>query len=473
MQQRRNNNKKKSKKPLIWIGAIVALGAIYAGGAYHYSSAKTFMPNTTIEGVNVAGKNSEQAQSLISQHIKNQTINLTDNDKVISKVKLADAGYTSTSSQSIAKAIENQNALMWPLQLINVANADSSVVVKPDKDSNAKLTAYAKKTATKLNRTRDAGTPATVSVSNGKVNVTDGKKGNTINATLLAEEIKSSVAEGKRDVNLSNTYQSTSNSSDVNKIKNQVKALSTEKAVYNVNGNTVTIPNATITSWIIIDKNADGTQKVNLDQTKLTAYLNSLNDKYASYQSDVTFNSTKQGSQTVKGGTFGWSIVTATDATKLTNNILAGKDFTEKATISGSGTSLKKGQLGNTYVEVDKTNQHMWYYENGKLVISTDVVTGKPSNGNTTPTGVYFVWNKQRNTTLKGSNDDGSAYASPVDYWMPIDYTGVGLHDSPWQPQYGGTWYKTHGSHGCVNTPPATMKKLYDAVATGTPVIVF
>ena len=144
-----------------------------------------------------------------------------------------------------------------------------------------------------------------------------------------------------------------------------------------------------------------------------------------------------------------------------------------KATIVGSGQSLKKGELGTTYVEVDKTNQHMWYYKDGKLQISTDVVTGKPSGGNTTPTGVFYVWNKQRNATLRGKNDDGSNYASPVNYWMPIDYTGVGLHDASWQPKFGGDWYKTHGSHGCVNTPPATMKKLFEAVPVGTPVVVF
>lgn len=473
MQQKRSHAKKKSKKPLIWIGAIVALGAIYAGGAYHYGTSKTFMPNTTIEGVNVAGKTANQAQSLISQHIKNQTINLTDQNKVVSTVKLADAGFTSADKSSITSAINNQNAFVWPLQLMHVANADTSIEVKLDQKSSSQLTAYTKKIAQKLNKNRNTGTPATVNVTDGKVSVKDGKKGNTINAQLLAKEIKNSVATGKKDVNLSDTYQSATSSDDVLKIKSQVKALSTEKAVYNINGTNVTIPNSTITSWVTVTKNADGTQKLSLDQSKVTSYLDTLNDKYASYGADVTFKSTKQGTQTVKDGIFGWSIVTTTDAAKLSKNILAGKDFTEKATISGSGTSLKKGELGNTYVEVDKTNQHMWYYKDGKLVISTDVVTGKPSNGNSTPTGVYFVWNKQRNATLKGKNDDGSSYASPVDYWMPIDYTGVGLHDASWQPQFGGTWYKTHGSHGCVNTPPATMKKLYAAVSTGTPVIVF
>ena len=56
---------------------------------------------------------------------------------------------------------------------------------------------------------------------------------------------------------------------------------------------------------------------------------------------------------------------------------------------------------------------------------------------------------------------------------MPIDTTGVGIHDSPWQPAYGGTLYQTVGSHGCINTPPAIMTQLYDMVEAGIPVVVF
>lgn len=31
-------------------------------------------------------------------------------------------------------------------------------------------------------------------------------------------------------------------------------------------------------------------------------------------------------------------------------------------------------------------------------------------------------------------------------YWMPVDWTGVGIHDSDWQPAYGGDLWKTRYS---------------------------
>lgn len=112
----------------------------------------------------------------------------------------------------------------------------------------------------------------------------------------------------------------------------------------------------------------------------------------------------------------------------------------------------------------------MWYYKDGKLALETDIVSGKPNTP--TPKGVFYVWNKERNATLRGLNEDGTKYASPVDYWMPIDWEGVGIHDSNWQPTYGGDWWKQNGSHGCINTPPNVMKTLYDMIEVGTPVIV-
>jgi Uncharacterized protein conserved in bacteria len=53
--------------------------------------------------------------------------------------------------------------------------------------------------------------------------------------------------------------------------------------------------------------------------------------------------------------------------------------------IQGSGYHSNGTDIGNSYVEVDKTNQHMWVYKNGKVVVSTDVVTGLPTTAHHTP----------------------------------------------------------------------------------------
>ena len=38
--------------------------------------------------------------------------------------------------------------------------------------------------------------------------------------------------------------------------------------------------------------------------------------------------------------------------------------------------------IGNTYVEIDYTSQHLWYYKDGSLVTDTGIVSGNISRGN-------------------------------------------------------------------------------------------
>ncbi|MDE6673454.1 MAG: L,D-transpeptidase [Acetatifactor sp.] len=123
--------------------------------------------------------------------------------------------------------------------------------------------------------------------------------------------------------------------------------------------------------------------------------------------------------------------------------------------------------IGNTYIEVDMGQQHMYYYQDGECLISVDVVTGNARRRWNTPEGINYVYSKQRNRTLRGEG-----YATPVKYWMPV-VGNVGIHDADWRSEFGGEIYLTGGSHGCVNTPVDVMGELYELVEVGTPVVMF
>ena len=123
--------------------------------------------------------------------------------------------------------------------------------------------------------------------------------------------------------------------------------------------------------------------------------------------------------------------------------------------------------IGGTYIEIDMTQQKMYYYADGVLILETDVVTGNTGRRMGTPEGINFAYNKERDRSLRGPG-----YASFVKYWMPVK-GGVGIHDASWRSKFGGTIYKTNGSHGCINTPEDIMTQLYDMAEVGTPVIMF
>lgn len=119
-------------------------------------------------------------------------------------------------------------------------------------------------------------------------------------------------------------------------------------------------------------------------------------------------------------------------------------------------------------MEIDYTKQHMWYYENGKLVVESDVVTGNISRNNGSPDGVFKIVYKDSPAVLKGED-----YESDVTYFMPFAYN-VGIHDASWRNgKFGGEIYKTSGSHGCINAPLEVAQKIFEKIKVGTPVIAF
>jgi lipoprotein-anchoring transpeptidase ErfK/SrfK len=123
-------------------------------------------------------------------------------------------------------------------------------------------------------------------------------------------------------------------------------------------------------------------------------------------------------------------------------------------------------RTGQSFIDINITDQKLTYYVDGVPTIVSDIVTGNARAHHDTPNGTYQIYAKQRNRTLKG--DDYEAF---VKYWMP--FTGhYGIHDASWRGSFGGEIYKTNGSHGCVNLPGSTAAALYDAVSVGTTVLI-
>ena len=123
--------------------------------------------------------------------------------------------------------------------------------------------------------------------------------------------------------------------------------------------------------------------------------------------------------------------------------------------------------IGNTYVEINIGDQHLWVYKNGEQVNETDFVSGGLFKGNSTPEGTYSITYKERDATLVGEG-----YQSSVKYWMPFN-GNIGLHDASWRDSFGGHIYYMSGSHGCVNLPTAKAAAIYDQVEKGEAVVVY
>ena len=119
----------------------------------------------------------------------------------------------------------------------------------------------------------------------------------------------------------------------------------------------------------------------------------------------------------------------------------------------------KKPPAPNIKISISK--QKLWFYKRGKVVYTSNIVTGKRYSHDT-PTGNFKIRGKARNVYLIGPD-----YKSYVNYWMPI-YGDIGLHDATWRWSFGGSIYKYNGSHGCINLPIKTAKYIYNNAPVGT-----
>ena len=73
-----------------------------------------------------------------------------------------------------------------------------------------------------------------------------------------------------------------------------------------------------------------------------------------------------------------------------------GETVTREPKYLSKAASHDTMDMGDTYAEVDLTNQRAYFIKKGKVVLSTDVVTGNPNKGNATPPGVYSLTYKTK-----------------------------------------------------------------------------
>ena len=79
--------------------------------------------------------------------------------------------------------------------------------------------------------------------------------------------------------------------------------------------------------------------------------------------------------------------------------------------------------IGDTYIEIDMTDQKMYFYLEGECLVDTKIVTGNTGRRMGPPEGVNYVYAMQRNRTLRGAD-----YAAFVNFWMPVK-GNIGIHD--------------------------------------------
>ncbi|MFA9378073.1 MAG: L,D-transpeptidase family protein [Lachnotalea sp.] len=249
----------------------------------------------------------------------------------------------------------------------------------------------------------------------------------------------------------------------IDKKQKLINDFATASVEYNFINSKEIVDKDLISKWLIFDE-----EKVVLDEEKVGEYVEGLAQKYDTVGKERTFVNSHGKSVTVAGGPYGWNIDCQKETKELIDIINQGISVTDREPEYKQKAKTRGiNDIGNTYVEVNMSEQKMWFYKEGELIVSTDIVTGNTTRGNGTPTAVGYIYNKVRNINLVGTG-----YVAFVHYWMKVNGS-IGIHDASWRKNFGGTIYTTNGSHGCINTPYDNVKTIYENIEVGTPVVIF
>ncbi len=453
-------SKKKIKRSLLRFTAIT-LGLYFIIALYFMNH---FFFHTEINGVNVSLKSHNHAFNAINNYIDHYELQIIGRDKETEIISSKDIHLQSSNHISSSQFKQLQNSFFWITSLFkgrkyyikNLYKYDSALL-----DNKIDSLTFLRGNIT---------APKNVSFyyKNGSYEIIKEIEGNKVNKARFVKMINTYLSLGKTSLDLDSTHcydkpKYKANSTKTIKTRNQLNKYVATKIIYDFGNTKEQLDGSIINKWLSVNENLN----VEINKQAVDEYVQELGNQYNSIGALREFQSATGKNIEVSGGIYGWKIDTAAETDALIKNLKQSGTIKKEPIYSQKGITREGNEIGDTYIEINITRQHLWFFKDGKLVVQGSVVTGNPNRGNSTVLGVYMINYKQKNATLSGPG-----YDAPVTYWMPF-YGNIGLHDASWRYRFGGEIYKSNGSHGCVNAPPYIAKKVYENIEAGTPVVVY
>lgn len=460
------------KKRTIWITAVLLLlltgvaAAYIAIGSYYETH---FFENVSINGIDVSDLTAQEAEKLIAHQAEDYRVALVTKEGTQEVIEGGDIGYRFVSKGEVQGFLDEQSAFAWLPAYLGAGKRytmETSMTYDEEKLETA-LSSLACMQEENVTAPKNA---KVKQQQDGTYVIEPETVGNKLSKKKVRNLLKEAIEGGVKSVDLEKeecyklpkVYQDDPTLRAEAAVRNRYSSIT---VTYEMGGGvTETLDKATIASWFSLDKDL----KVSFDREAVAAWVEQLADQYDTIGAYLPFVTSNGETVYPESRTYGWQMDRETETEELYQILLAGDSVQRSPVWLESAASRGENDIGDTYVEIDYTNQRMWYYKDGQLLAETPVVTGNVGAGMASPEGVFCLVGKQEDAVLTGED-----YKTPVDYWMPF-YGGVGIHDADtWRTSYGGDIYQWSGSHGCINTPTAQAAVIYQNIEVGTPVICY
>ena len=459
--EKENKKGGKAKKIALITAAASCFLAASAAAAYTYMAMQyrdVFFPNTRINGLDASGKSVDQVKQMIDDGMEQYTLVLEERGGVTEQIGGEQIDLHSEYDGSLEQLLAGQEPMRWGLHFLEGSEHTIETMIaynqqKLDEVVDGLSCMDEKKTELPKNAylsEYQQGVGYEIVPEQGGTRVIKDKVRQGVADAILNLKDKISLDE----LDVYEKAEITSENPELIAQAEEKNFYTNVIVTYHFGDKTEILNGDTIHTWLLEDEEGN----LSLDEDKLAEYVGELAKNYDTAYQPKTLKTAYGDTVTITGGNYGWRINRKAEAAALSEIIRSGKSQEREPVYSQTAASRGEKDYGNTYVEINLTAQHLYYYIDGELLVESDFVSGNESRGMGTPAGAFPLTYKQRNATLRGPG-----YATPVTYWMPFN-GGIGMHDANWRGSFGGRIYKTNGSHGCINLPSAAARTIFDNI---------
>lgn len=474
--RKRTANKPETNKPgngkRIALTIAIVLFCMTAAAAAAYlclgrQYRMVFFPNTVINGLDASGKSAEQVKAMIQSGMEGYTLTLKTREGNSEKISGEDIRLHSEYDGTLEQLLAAQDPLRWGFHYRKGTSHTISTMIAFDTEQlEQRLRALDCMDMTHTREPENACLSEYIAGSGYQI--IPEQPGNRLRYDKVWEGVTDAIRSLQPVLSFEelDAYEKPEVTSEDPELKAKADVWNRYAGVtvtYQFGDATEVLDGETIHTWLSEGEYGN----VILNEEAVASYVKMLAETYNTAYKPKSLKTSYGPVVTITRGNYGWRINQSAETAALSEIIRSGTGQTREPIYSQTAASHGSRDYGDTYVEINLTAQHLYFYKNGRLLVEADFVSGNEAKGWSTPSGAYPLTYKQRDATLKGEG-----YATPVSYWMPFN-GGIGMHDAGWRSSFGGTLYKNGGSHGCINLPPAAAKTIYENISAGMPVLCY
>lgn len=479
------NRPKRIKRTVI---TIIVLAVILGGGGFLYGHyfqyySNHFYRGTTINGTDVTYKTADEVKSQLAKEASDYKLTIREKGGKMETLTAKQLGWKFSDDGQIDALLGNQDPTRWVTKSFQKQPAYKTKSAATYSQSKLKE-AIAGLECLNNDITKPENAYLTEG-ENGRYKIVKEVEGNQVDQSLLTAAIQNALDNGRTSLNIvkDDCYVHPTVTS---KDKTLIRRRREWNRILGINisyefGKTKEV----ITGDALRPYVTDDGEKVTLSYDWVRQEVIRWANKYNTFEQGATFvNHAGKTVSVPAGGDYGWYLDVGSTAEDLENALRGHENGTRDPKWAMTAQGWDNGGLTGTYVEISLSEQKLYLYKSGSLLMSCDIVSGAPGADTQTRCGIFSIDKKQTSAAIakdevigadnsaSEDSDADSLKQTKVRYLISYDGTR-GIRDASWRSSFGGTVYQSAGTLGSIDVSKNDMKTIYSNVKDGTPVVVY